>query len=302
MQTGQNPQYPNENRKKRNRFNLIFTVVVIAAVAVAASAILVTMALVNRPSSQPQSAGSPSSSLLPGDAASGETSSLVRPEDWLLASSETSGTPSEIELSGTNDPIPQSSDPLLVIVNNTTPLPSGFAPNLAKLDDVKVDKRLVSAFEDLYEAGAKAKHYYWVTYGYRTEKQQNTIYQNNIKRLMEESNMTKAEATEEADKTIQKGGASEYITGLSIGVNTGDDAFGETSDYQWLVSHCADYGFILRYPADKEDVTGVKFQPWRFRYVGKAHAKKMQEMNLCLEEYVVYLNRQTASSETSAQS
>ena len=55
---------------------------------------------------------------------------------------------------------------------------------------------------------------------------------------------------------------------------------------KWLMEHCQDYGFVLRYPKDKEEITGIIYEPWHYRYVGKKHAKKIMAKGVCLEEYI----------------
>lgn len=294
----QNGQYPNENRKKRNKASVVFAVCVITGVALAAAAILVTMALVNRPDSQPD----PDTPVVSGLTSSADISSAASETGSMTVStveseepvssrteSESSEVVSDIELEGTTGELVQAKDRLLVVVNNDVDLPKDFKTNLTNAYDAKIDKSMVDAWEDLYDAGVEEGHYYWITYSYRSVKEQNSIYNSNVERLMDEG-MSKKEAQAEADRTVQKGGASEYITGLSVGVNTANDAFGKTSDYKWLVEHGPDYGFILRYPKDKESITGIEHQPWRFRYVGKKHAQEMKKRNMCLEEYVMYLN------------
>ena len=59
-----------------------------------------------------------------------------------------------------------------------------------------------------------------------------------------------------------------------------------------MLEHAEDYGFVLRYPEDKEDITGIMYEPWHFRYVGVEHAKKMNELHMCLEEYIEYVRSQ----------
>ena len=86
-------------------------------------------------------------------------------------------------------------------------------------------------------------------------------------------------------------GASEHHTGLAVdivGVNhqSLDAAQADTDEALWLKAHAAEYGFILRYPKDKEEITGISFESWHFRYVGIDAAQFMQEHNLCLEEFV----------------
>ena len=68
--------------------------------------------------------------------------------------------------------------------------------------------------------------------------------------------------------------------------------FADTAQYLWLNAHCWDYGFIMRYTDDKQDITGITGEEWHVRYVGVEHSQKMQELGYCLEEYVEYLNGQ----------
>lgn len=94
---------------------------------------------------------------------------------------------------------------------------------------------------------------------------------------------------------VAKAGQSEHQTGLAMDLAVLDETAQTTNDFaltpqgQWVLAHCWDYGFVLRFPADKQDITQVSYESWHFRYVGKEHARKMKDMNLCLEEYHQYL-------------
>lgn len=95
-----------------------------------------------------------------------------------------------------------------------------------------------------------------------------------------------------AEKYAQKPQYSEHHTGLAIdlGIFHSEDGSSETFDgsgkYKWFLENCQDYGFILRYEKEKEDITGINYEAWHFRYVGKKAAKYISENNLCLEEYL----------------
>ena len=69
-------------------------------------------------------------------------------------------------------------------------------------------------------------------------------------------------------------------------INMADSAFAGTPEAIWLAEHCYEYGFIIRYPADKVDITGYKYEPWHLRYVGGELAKELTENGICLEEYL----------------
>ena len=102
---------------------------------------------------------------------------------------------------------------------------------------------------------------------------------------------SQAEAERLANTIIKRPGYSEHHTGLAADMGgSGDysitDSFEKTAAFRWLKEHCAEYGFILRFPKDKEDITGVTYESWHYRYVGVEHAKIIMKEGLCLEEYL----------------
>lgn len=124
--------------------------------------------------------------------------------------------------------------------------------------------------------------------GYRDKAYQQKLYNNR------DTTLPAIEQTPEA-------GHSEHETGLAIDFNIYDHGvtatFDGTGDYAWVAEHCADYGFILRYPAEKTSLTGFAAEPWHFRYVGKPHAAYMQAHDLCLEQYLTLLQGYTYEGE-----
>lgn len=96
-------------------------------------------------------------------------------------------------------------------------------------------------------------------------------------------------------------GNSEHHTGLAFDlelyINGKTADFDGTGDYKWVHDNCHKYGYILRYPHDKTEITEISYEPWHFRYVGKAHAYYMYANNLCLEEYIGLLKKYTLDSE-----
>lgn len=96
------------------------------------------------------------------------------------------------------------------------------------------------------------------------------------------------------DGYVAKPGASEHQTGLCCDIldysyrdKAMNEGFANTPEAQWMKENCAQFGFILRYPKEKEDITGIKYEPWHFRYVGQEAAKYMMSNNLCLEEFTI---------------
>jgi D-alanyl-D-alanine carboxypeptidase len=103
------------------------------------------------------------------------------------------------------------------------------------------------------------------------------------------------EAYKLASITVTIPDASEHQIGLALDITSTsysqlEIGFGDTNAGKWLAAHCAEYGFILRYPLGKEDVTGIQYEPWHFRYVGKAAATQIMEQGITLEEFVAQLD------------
>lgn len=99
---------------------------------------------------------------------------------------------------------------------------------------------------------------------------------------------------EEAAKHVNPPGISEHQTGLAVdmhNMSAASTAFGDTKEAKWLADNAHNFGFILRYPKDKVRITGINYEPWHFRYVGRYHATKMHELDMCLEEYIEYINQ-----------
>jgi D-alanyl-D-alanine carboxypeptidase len=103
--------------------------------------------------------------------------------------------------------------------------------------------------------------------------------------------MTREQAEEEALRYSARPGTSEHQTGLCLDFMTTqmsdlDESFEDTSAFRWLSSNAHKYGFILRYPSNKVDTTGYKYEPWHYRFVGRSAATEIYESGLCLEEYL----------------
>ena len=108
---------------------------------------------------------------------------------------------------------------------------------------------------------------------------------------MQEEGLSYEDAAVKAATVVAKPGTSEHQVGLALDIVSSeyqelDEAQMETEDQKWLMENSWKYGFILRYPMDKSEITGVIFEPWHYRYVGKKAAKEITEQNITLEEYV----------------
>lgn len=132
------------------------------------------------------------------------------------------------------------------------------------------------AFQKLSDAAAQEGLDIYIGSDYRDYAYQVKIY----------NNYCNLYGWEQADSFSARPGYSEHQTGLTIDCNTIDDAFGDTQESVWLAQHCADYGFIIRFPKGKESITGYQYEPWHIRYVGVDVAKEIQKYGLTLEEYL----------------
>lgn len=125
----------------------------------------------------------------------------------------------------------------------------------------------------------------WIQSAYRSYDKQKTLFNNKVEEYKREGK-SQEEAEELAQKLVQRPECSEHHLGLAVDFNYVNNEFEDTKEFRWLQENAAEYGFILRYPKDKEQITGVSYEPWHWRYVGKEHAKKIKEQEICLEEYV----------------
>jgi D-alanyl-D-alanine carboxypeptidase len=132
-------------------------------------------------------------------------------------------------------------------------------------------EHLCDMFTDAKAAGYTLR----VASSYRSYIDQYIIYNDYVKR----------DGQAAADRYSARPGHSEHQSGLAFDLNSLEQNFGETKEGIWLAEHCHEFGFIIRYPADKEEITGYMYEPWHIRYVGADLAKTLTESGQCLEEY-----------------
>ncbi|MEL4105788.1 M15 family metallopeptidase [Oscillospiraceae bacterium WX1] len=171
----------------------------------------------------------------------------------------------------------------ILLVNALNPLPNDYRPKkLVKLynqknnhfqmarADIEVCETVYQAMDAMFAAAGKTGvNGFIITSGYRTREEQRWIFSNT------------------RDGTAAKPGESEHETGLAFDVTAlGDENFEQTPEFEWLYKHCAEYGFILRYPKGMEDITGYPYEPWHYRYVGKEIATIIMQKEMTLEQYL----------------
>lgn len=157
----------------------------------------------------------------------------------------------------------------ILVANKTYSLPSDYDPGLLPVTE--------EAFEELCNTAAQQGLDIYQGSGYRDYDFQVTVY----------NSMVNGYSKEYADTWSARPGHSEHQTGYTIDCNTIDnEGFADTAEGKWLAAHCHEFGFIIRYPLGKEDITGYSYESWHIRYVGKEHAAAIHEQGLTLEEYL----------------
>lgn len=169
-----------------------------------------------------------------------------------------------------------------------------------KIDgNVIVNSKIESALNDFVSAANKAGYKASLVSGYRSISYQKEVYADSIKSY-ENSGKSVAEAKQLTKEYVAEPGSSEHHTGLAVDMMSSNwyakhndlDNSSETDKGQkWLINHAVNYGFILRFPKDKEKSTKIDYETWHFRYVGKSNAKYIVKHHLSLEEYIDLLNK-----------
>ena len=188
----------------------------------------------------------------------------------------------------------KGNEEMLILVNKTNELPQNYKPSdLSRVnayapgrdDSTRYMRKEASdsinkMLEDVKAFGMDMV----ITTAYRSYNLQKIIFENNVK---------KSGSVEEANKTSAKPGQSEHQTGLAADLSSSkldyalDTKFGDLDEGKWISENSWKYGFILRYPEDKTEITGYSYEPWHIRYVGKEFAKFIKDNNLTLEEFIL---------------
>ena len=182
----------------------------------------------------------------------------------------------------------------LILVNSENTLPENYAVELAQLENEQaVDARIAGDLEKML-ADARAEGLSPVICSsYRTGQLQQTLYSNKVARLLEEG-YSQEEAQTEAARWVARPSTSEHQLGLAVDIVAQsypvlDAGQEDTPEQQWLLENSYRYGFVLRYPEGKSHITGIGYEPWHYRYVGREAAEQMYWNDLCLEEYLAGL-------------
>ena len=185
---------------------------------------------------------------------------------------------------------------MIVLVNCWNPLPEDFAVELAPVDEMyKMDARVVEPLQRMLEDCRAAGLEPMICSAYRTHEYQVNLFERQV-RKQKRFGLQGEEAIAAAAEVVAKPDTSEHQTGLAVDLCSEnyqilDERQENTPEFQWLRAHCAEYGFILRYPPGSTEITGIIYEPWHFRYVGEIAAREIMDAGITFEEYLELKDR-----------
>ncbi len=181
----------------------------------------------------------------------------------------------------------------LILVNPDNPLPEDFdyEGNLTEIPAEylngfrnQIDKDMWPYLKALLDKAHEDNVELYVLSPYRSYAVQQTLFNNQINKQIS-SGVSEEEAPDKAATIVARPGTSEHHTGLAVDFNTDDISFEDTEMSDWLKENAQDFGFILRYPENKTDITKIIYEPWHYRFVGIKVAKEIKELGITFEEY-----------------
>jgi len=179
----------------------------------------------------------------------------------------------------------------LFLVNQTHELPKDYSIETKAISgNYVIDERAAEYAIKMFDAAEGEGITLTVISAYRTVEYQQKLFDRDVKEY-ESQGMTYEQAYAETAKNVAVPGQSEHNAGLAIDILSDDwssltEGFETTKAFKWLSENAQDYGFILRYPKGKENITGIVYEPWHYRFVGINNANKIKDSGLCLEEYI----------------
>lgn len=214
---------------------------------------------------------------------------LLENHEHKVHGTEQGQTESEAVPSG-EEPAFDSSDWRLVLINKQHPIPEEYDFKLGTFTSgMRCDERVIEDLLLMMQAAKKDGLNLVVRSPYRTSDHQEDNFNGRIKSYMKQG-LSYMEAYKATSRVITIPGCSEHEVGLALDITSDTfipllQGFADTEEGKWLDAHSHEYGFILRYPSGKEYITGIEYEPWHFRYVGREAAGIMKDEELCLEEF-----------------
>lgn len=174
----------------------------------------------------------------------------------------------------------------LILVNASNPIPENYNVDLTELKNgVCVDSRIYPDLQLMFDDARNEGIYPVVGEGYRTYEEQADMMRSKINSYINEG-YSLGEAEDLAEDYVAKPGTSEHELGIALDINADKTLCSNEEVYDWLYENAYRYGFVLRYPSGKENITGIDYEPWHYRYVGHEAAEEIYNSGLTLEEYL----------------
>ena len=191
----------------------------------------------------------------------------------------------QLLLVNAQNPLPKNYD----YEGNLTEIPTEYINGMLKQIDKNVWPYMQAMIDAQRATQTDSKNWLYVRSPYRSYKTQKMLFDNETKKWLA-TGLSSEAAEAKAATVVTRPGTSEHNTGFSADFNIAEDSFESTPMFTWMQEHAADYGFVLRFPKDKQEKTGIVYESWHYRFVGINNAKEMNRLNMCLEEYVEYVN------------
>lgn len=179
----------------------------------------------------------------------------------------------------------------MVLVNGNHPMEEGYVPQLMELEEgLSLDARIIDAAKEMLADAKKAGLHIDICSAYRSVERQEQVFGDSMKERVRDG-MSYWDAFHETSQNVAVPGTSEHALGLALDLISNqytelDERQETTAEAKWLKENCHKYGFILRYPPEKTNITGIIYEPWHYRYVGVEDATKIMQLGVTLEEYL----------------
>ena len=179
----------------------------------------------------------------------------------------------------------------MVLVNGDHPMEEGYVPQLKELEEgLSLDSRIIDAAKEMLADAKKAGLHIDICSAYRSVERQEQVFGESMKERVKDG-MSYWDAFNETSLNVAIPGTSEHALGLALDLISNqytelDERQETTAEAKWLKENCHKYGFILRYPPEKTNITGIIYEPWHYRYVGVEDATEIMKLGITLEEYL----------------
>lgn len=274
-----------KSKTKKNSKPIIITVAIIAVVAVIA--VIITARLGKSEPANATLEQSVSATVKTESTTQEPTTTTTEPATTTTTTKPPTTTkPATTASSGAANNVE-----ILDLVNYKYTISSDFVPKLKTLSNgMQIDERVYDDLNNMLDDARKAGYSPVISSAYRSYSYQQQLYDRKINQYIDKG-YSRAEAEKRAGEWVAKPGTSEHQTGLAVDLTSVenqrlDDSQLNSKCQQWYMANCWKYGFILRYPSDKKDITKINSEPWHYRYVGKNAAKEIYDSGVCLEEYL----------------